>query len=217
MLHQQSYDFQVSCYCSVYRNPDQDLWEEPPKKPVLTISMWDDWHLPARVFKASNKTPSFRGHVVQCTFLWGGKVLGFALSLKPLQQKVTVRKGSPKRQCHGEASGRPGGQAKDKTEQPRVCGLLVSHLRPHWGSEPSKHHPICGQECILLFGVSGQRQHCIEAAEVMEAKNCSWLLILTLRGWGKTGWAISEDSWATLGWWERFLAGLLIWKAECWA
>ena len=111
--------------------------------------------------------------MVQCTFLWGGKVLGFALSLKPLQQKVTVRKGSPKRQCHGEASGRPGGQAKDKTEQPRVCGLLVSHLRPHWGSEPSKHHPICGQECILLFGVSGQRQHCIEAAEVMEAKNCS--------------------------------------------
>lgn len=66
------------------------------------------------MFKVSNKTPSFRDHVVQCTFLWGGKVLGFALSLKPLQQKVTVRKGSPKRQCHGEGSGRPGGQAEDR-------------------------------------------------------------------------------------------------------
>ena len=52
--------------------------------------------------------------MVQCTFLWGGKVLGFALSLKPLQQKVTVRKGSPKRQCHGEGSGLPGGQAEDR-------------------------------------------------------------------------------------------------------
>lgn len=36
-----------------------------------------------------------------------------------------------------------------------------------------EHHPICEQECILLYEVSGQRQHCIEAAEVTEAKNCS--------------------------------------------
>ena len=114
------------------------VWEEPPKKPVLAISMWDEWHLPACVFKVSNKTPSFRDHVLQCVFLWGGKELGFALSLKPLQQKATVKKGSSKSWCHGEGSGRPCGQAEDRTEQPRVCGLLVSHLRPRWGSEPSR-------------------------------------------------------------------------------
>lgn len=57
------------------------VWEEPPKKPVLAISMWDEWHLPACVFKVSNKTPSFRDHVLQCAFLWGGKELGF-VSLK---------------------------------------------------------------------------------------------------------------------------------------
>lgn len=45
---------------------------------------------------------------------------------------------------------------------------LTGHVYLH------DHHPICAQECILLFvGVSGQRQHCIEAAEVTEAKNCS--------------------------------------------
>lgn len=100
------------------------VWEEPPKKPILAISMWDEWLLPVCVFKVSNKPPSFRDHELQCAFLWRDKVLGFALSLKPLQQKATVKKGSPKRWCHGEGSGRPCGQAEDRTEQTRVCGLL---------------------------------------------------------------------------------------------
>lgn len=33
-----------------------------------------------------------------------------------------------------------------------------------------EHHPIRGQECVSLSGVSGQPQHCIGAAEAMAAK-----------------------------------------------
>lgn len=61
-----------------------------------------------------------------------------------------------------------------------------------------EHHPICEQECILLYRVSGQKQHCIEAAEVTEAteaKNCSRLLILTPGGGRKQ----AEQSLEILG------------------
>lgn len=106
--------------------------------------------------------------------------------------------------------------AEDKTEQLRVHGILVSACNLSGDLNHQEHHPICGQECVLLLGVSGQQQHCTEAAEVMEARNCNWFLILAPGGGGNrlsNLWGLLGNL-RTIGRSPREILSLLIWKTE---
>lgn len=114
------------------------VWEEPPKKPILAISMWDEWLLPVCVLRSrtnpqASETMSFNVRSSGETRYLDLPLVLSLCSRKPLWKKGLQRDGVMVRALAG-----PVGKLRTGQSKRGYVGSWVSHLRPRWGSEPSR-------------------------------------------------------------------------------
>lgn len=67
---------------------------------------------------------------------------------------------------------------EDGTEHLSIRGIAAPARDISGDLNHREHHPIRRQEGVSRFGVSGQQQHCIEAAEAMPTKYGCWFLVV---------------------------------------